>query len=289
MSSKVLNACDGGKLCVTWHPDSNENFGDSNRRGGRDNYPQNSSMNSHRNTFDSANPNAHLWENSAQPGANLRRVDAKPSEMGSDAAVPPPSAFQAIKKYTARIDIGLQNDGEFQVARKLIGVKGANMKKIVAQTNAKLRLRGRDSGYMEGMTRQESNEPLHLCISCTNHTGYQMAKKMSLDIVQGMYREYQMFKENQGIPLQFLPTPVVTEHPVIHSTAERIQQNQQRYFAQQQAARGGPNPNYGYGAMQARPGKRALICEFLFVGVHDSVRWKTDKYRILYCRENLVL
>jgi len=34
-------------------------------------------------------------------------------------------------KYTCRFDIQIPNDKEFQVARRLIGAKGCNMKKII--------------------------------------------------------------------------------------------------------------------------------------------------------------
>lgn len=65
------------------------------------------------------------------------------------------------------------------MARKIIGTKGFNMKKIIdaclgeigadPKTEAdsiKLRLRGKGSGYKEGPNKLESHEPLHLCISC---------------------------------------------------------------------------------------------------------------------------
>jgi hypothetical protein len=78
-------------------------------------------------------------------------------------------------KFTCRFDIQIENDKDFQVARKLIGSKGCNMKKIVemctkdmmmqAQDVVKLRLRGKGSGFKEGPSKLESEEPLHLCIS----------------------------------------------------------------------------------------------------------------------------
>ena len=68
----------------------------------------------------------------------------------------------------------IPNDQDFQVVRRLIGSKGCNMKKIVDscksgdQSNVKLRLRGRGSGYKEGPQNRESEDPLHLCISAKN-------------------------------------------------------------------------------------------------------------------------
>jgi len=65
-------------------------------------------------------------------------------------------------KLTCRYDIQIDNEREFQVARRIIGSKGFNMKKIIEDslncdnknyphdnTNEllKLRLRGKGSGY----------------------------------------------------------------------------------------------------------------------------------------------
>jgi hypothetical protein len=75
-------------------------------------------------------------------------------------------------KLTCRYDIQIDNEREFQVARRIIGSKGFNMKKIIEDslscesknyshdnTNEllKLRLRGKGSGYKEGPEQQESN------------------------------------------------------------------------------------------------------------------------------------
>jgi len=77
-------------------------------------------------------------------------------------------------KYTCKYEILIPNDKEFQIARRLIGSKGCNMKKIIDECKllephsndiVKLRLRGRGSGYKEGPQNKESDEPLHLCIS----------------------------------------------------------------------------------------------------------------------------
>ena len=61
-------------------------------------------------------------------------------------------------KYTCRFDIQIENDKEFQVAKRIIGSKGINMKKIIEACNGgedgkelvKLRLRGHGSGFKEG-------------------------------------------------------------------------------------------------------------------------------------------
>ncbi|CAD7961744.1 unnamed protein product [Amoebophrya sp. A120] len=124
------------------------------------------------------------------------------------------------RKYTCRIDIGLQNEENFSVAKKLIGIKGANMKLIVQETGSKLRLRGKDSGYLEGEEQKESDEPLHLCISCTCWHGYQQAKKMAMDVIQLTLQEYKHYKLSCGLECQRLHVKV-TEHPVITENTNR--------------------------------------------------------------------
>lgn len=70
-------------------------------------------------------------------------------------------------KFTCRYDIQIENDKEFQVAKKIIGSKGYNMKQIIdnalnetgydQRTESdliKLRLRGRGSGFKEGPAKR---------------------------------------------------------------------------------------------------------------------------------------
>lgn len=102
------------------------------------------------------------------------------------------------RKYTCRFIIGIENDKDFQVARRIIGAKGANMKRIVKTTDAKLRLRGVGSGYFEGNGQKESSEPLQLCISCTGEEGYRSAVKSVEDLLHRVYDEYKVFCKDAG-------------------------------------------------------------------------------------------
>jgi len=104
----------------------------------------------------------------------------------------------SVRKFTCRFDIGIENDKEFQVARRIIGQKGCNMKKIVETSGAKLRLRGKGSGYLEGPLKQESPEPLHLCVSCTTQKGYNDALKAVSEILEGVYTEYTRYRRSRG-------------------------------------------------------------------------------------------
>jgi hypothetical protein len=118
--------------------------------------------------------------------------------MGSPDKEKLPPHNKGVRKYTCRFIVGIENDKEFQVARKIIGPKGSNMKKIVRNTEAKLRLRGQGSGYFEGASKTESPEPLQLCISCVSLEGYKIAVKETERLLQGVYDEYRQFCRDTG-------------------------------------------------------------------------------------------
>lgn len=132
------------------------------------------------------------------PGAPPTGGSLMPSAGGGDGRV---SHTKGVRKYTCRFIIGIENDKEFQVARRVIGAKGANMKRIVKQTEAKLRLRGTGSGYFEGAGQKESSEPLQLCISCTNGDHYKMAVRQVEELLKRVYDEYRSYCRENGQPI----------------------------------------------------------------------------------------
>jgi hypothetical protein len=128
-----------------------------------------------------------------------------------------PAHVKGVRKYTCRFLIGIENDKDFQVVRRIIGAKGTNMKRIVKQSEAKLRLRGVGSGYFEGASRKESNEPLQLCVSCTSPDGYQTAVKAVEELMEGVYQEYRTFCTENGRP-----------EPDLHATPQLVSSGRER-------------------------------------------------------------
>jgi len=132
-------------------------------------------------------------------------------------------AGMVIRKYTCRFEIGIENDRDFHVARRIIGQKGANMKKIVRMTDAKLRLRGKGSGFLEGTQKQESHEPLHLCVSCREYFGYRTAIAEVKKLLEQVYDEYKEYCSTRG--LNYDPTVAqvyMREHPLLSAQAKRL-------------------------------------------------------------------
>ena len=119
---------------------------------------------------------------------------------------PSPHA-SAANKLTCRFEIQIDNDKEFQVARKIIGAKGCNMKRIIECCNqhiksdrnansgelVKLRLRGKGSGFKEGPEKQESADPLHLCISAKQKDVYDVACQFVEELLKNIYDEHKKF------------------------------------------------------------------------------------------------
>ena len=129
-----------------------------------------------------------------------------------------------VRKYTCRFDIGIENDKDFHVARRIIGQKGANMKKIVKQAafDAKLRLRGRGSGFLEGVNKQESDEPLHLCVSCKDPQGYATAVALVTSLLDEIYQEYRSLASKGFLPPRDDLKVNILEHPLLYSSSSAI-------------------------------------------------------------------
>jgi len=113
-----------------------------------------------------------------------------------------------LGRYTCKYEILIPNDKNFQIARRLIGNKGCNMKNILNQCNTsnnikdgvKLRLRGRGSGYKEGPENKESEEPLHLCISAKNQEEMNKACILVDNLLNKIYQDYINYCYKNNLP-----------------------------------------------------------------------------------------
>jgi hypothetical protein len=119
-----------------------------------------------------------------------------------------PQKTDARSKHMGRFNIQIENERDFQVARRLIGPNGSNMKRIVeacsqglqcqAHDVIKLRLRGRGSGFKEGPTHAESAEPLHICVSSKYSDKYALACSKVEELLSKIYRDYDDYCVSRG-------------------------------------------------------------------------------------------
>lgn len=99
----------------------------------------------------------------------------------------------AYAKLQCQFVIGIEQDAKFQVVKRILGQGGEHMKSIAQQTDAKLRLRGRGSKFLEGWENKESNDDLMLCISSQDRVGFEKAKELVTDLLKGIYQSYSSF------------------------------------------------------------------------------------------------
>jgi len=178
----------------------------------------------------------HLGNTMSSQPVSETEYPAEPQVSGTTANnsnlkernLPPTGTNGSTGKYTCRFEIQIENDKEFQVARRLIGAKGCNMKKILdtcskgctgpVQEVIKLRLRGKGSGFKEGPSQQESDEPLHLCISSPYPDKYATACEMAKELLQGVYEEYKAYCDKIGKPKALLHVKMMenVNTPVMH-------------------------------------------------------------------------
>mmetsp|Transcript_55194 Transcript_55194/g.162251 ORF Transcript_55194/g.162251 Transcript_55194/m.162251 type:complete len:480 (-) Transcript_55194:163-1602(-) len=150
---------------------------------------------------------------------------------------------KGVRKYTCRFLIGIENDKDFQVARRLIGSKGSNMKRIVRTTEAKLRLRGVGSGYFEGAGQKESSEPLQLCVSCVSQEGYKAAVRQVEELLLRVYEDNRQFCRENNMPAPDLAINL-SENPLVYSLSKG-------------GGGGGGMMGGGGGGMEASPKRQA--------------------------------
>ena len=117
------------------------------------------------------------------------------------------NAHNGGHKLTCRYDVIIENDKNFQVAKKIIGSGGCNMKNIIKKSTEgyynkkdllKLRLRGIGSGYKEGPEKKESGEPLHLCVSAKNQDVYEIACNGVERLLNEIFNDFVKYSKKRG-------------------------------------------------------------------------------------------
>lgn len=103
-------------------------------------------------------------------------------------------------KYVCNYIIQIENEHRFQVKKRILGANGGNLKRIIhdccimnGDTTTKIRLRGKGSGYKEGLEDKESEDPLQLCVSSLNYLTYPKCCSMIEKLLKQIYADYAMF------------------------------------------------------------------------------------------------
>lgn len=120
------------------------------------------------------------------------------------------------QKLLCRYNVGIEQDRAFNVVRELLGERGSHMKSIADSTGAKLRIRGRGSGFKEGPDMKEaSDEPLMVCISASTRVGFDSAVEDVESLMEYVHDLYRTFCRDRNLPAPRLSV-VQDEQPAHH-------------------------------------------------------------------------
>jgi len=140
--------------------------------------------------------NGHMQSNKGSPKGSGRGVNHGSANRGGKFIKG--SGKGASGKLQCQFLVGIEEDNQFHVVRRIIGNGGENMKSIANQSGAKLRLRGRGSKFLEGPEQQESADDLMLCVSSQDKAGIDTAKRLVSELLLNIYDTYKAFCRNVG-------------------------------------------------------------------------------------------
>jgi len=121
--------------------------------------------------------------------------------MGSPYGMPPiqgggspANAAGRPKKYTCKLEVGIENEGEFRVGSRVIQIARAIWQDARFQEHGgKTRLRGKGIGG-----QHEAEEPLALCISCCDQIAFDKAVTYAETQLQKVHNDYRAHCEETG-------------------------------------------------------------------------------------------
>ncbi|CAE8598264.1 unnamed protein product [Polarella glacialis] len=102
-------------------------------------------------------------------------------------------------KFVGYFDLGLEDDDEFCLVKRVLGKGGQNMRSIAGECSAKLRLRGIGSGFLEGREAREASMPLQVHISCNDLDNYMKAIGQVGTLLKDLYKHYRRYATSKGM------------------------------------------------------------------------------------------
>ncbi|CAO3649781.1 unnamed protein product [Mucor hiemalis] len=93
------------------------------------------------------------------------------------------------KFHEKRLPVDVGGTPHFNLRAKIVGPNGAFVKHIQQETGSRVQLKGKGSGFYESSTGVESEEPLHVHISCSREEGLEAAVKLTQDLLDTVKAE----------------------------------------------------------------------------------------------------
>lgn len=117
---------------------------------------------------------------------------------------PSQSAAGQPKKFTCKLEVGIENEGEFRVGSRVIQIARSIWQDPKFQEHGgKTRLRGKGIGGPH-----EGDEPLALCISCRDQAAFDKAVQYAETQLQKVHADYKAFCHQHGKPIPELEVKI---------------------------------------------------------------------------------
>merc|ERR1719269_12653 len=117
-----------------------------------------------------------------------------PMPPNMDGSPMSPSRGGQPKKFTCKLEVGIENEGEFRVGSRVIQIARQIWQDNKFQEHGgKTRLRGKGSGGPH-----EADEPLALCISCRDQAALDRAVEYAEVHLQKVHNEFKAFCVQKG-------------------------------------------------------------------------------------------
>ncbi|WQF81679.1 Putative KH domain containing protein RIK/BLOM7 [Colletotrichum destructivum] len=93
-----------------------------------------------------------------------------------------------------KIPIGLESVPGFNLRAQVVGHGGAYVKHIQQETQCRVQIKGRGSGYLEAATNRESDEEMFLHVAGPDPKMVEKAKELCEDLIANVKEQYEEFK-----------------------------------------------------------------------------------------------
>lgn len=115
-----------------------------------------------------------------------------------------PTSPARPKKYTCKLEVGIENEGEFRVGSRVIQIARQIWQDPKFQEHGgKTRLRGKGIGGPH-----EADEPLALCISCRDQAAFDKATQFAEAQLQKVHADYKAACKEKGKPVPELTVKI---------------------------------------------------------------------------------
>ncbi|KAG0740335.1 hypothetical protein G6F57_012580 [Rhizopus arrhizus] len=132
---------------------------------------------------------------SAKTKESLDKAVKKIEELIETAQVPVAQQPEKVdrrferKFFEKKLPVNVPGNPPFNLRAKIVGPQGAFVKHIVQETGARVQLKGKGSGFIDSTTGKESEEDLHVHITCMKEDGLDAAIKLTEDLLNTVRQE----------------------------------------------------------------------------------------------------